>query len=382
MHYLTVLKDWHYGFRPEGPKTNTLKAGEYVTEDVLAGQMIYLMNGGRMQPVTEKRAFDEMKDWNGKRILFMRAGGFGDLILLTPILREVARRWPKAIIAVSATERYSQVLQNLPFVHQILPNPIPRESFDSFDAWVMFEKAIEDNALAKKIHMTDLFASITGLTGIKDKKPALELTNRERIWVMEGYPRKLGVRRIAIQVGASAICRVYPHDRLSEVATELNKKGWEIFLLGDKNDECKVEERGGLRNLVPHGLTFRQSAAVVNNCDCVLASDSALIHVAAALGVPAVGLYGPFPSKLRTAYSPTVTALQGKGQCAPCFHHKHLWDHWPENGPCRIAGRCVVLDSIRPEDIVRKIEKIARKFELTEINGDVGPVTPVESRHS
>lgn len=330
----------------------------------MGGQLLFLCNGGSMRPVTESRPFDETKDWNGKRILLVRGGGFGDLILMTPVLREIKARWPNAHVAMATMSRYAPVLHNLPFVDETIQYPAPKALVDGYDAWIFFEKAIEDNPRARDVHMTDLFAEIAGVGEIQDKKPQFELTNNERIWVMEGYPRVNGVRRLCVQGTASAVCRIYPQDQLNKALSILHDKGWEIFLMGERGEIDKVQETEFLRNLSAHGLTFRQSCAVINNADCVLGPDSALIHVAGALGVPAVGLYGPFPWKLRTAYCPTTVAIQGHGSCSPCFHHKHLNNHWPAGGPCQKSGRCDVLNSIKPETVAHKIEQIAKKFEL------------------
>ncbi len=345
---------------------DNIQPGDYLVEDTMGGQLVFLCNGGTMTPLTESRPFDEKKDWIGKRVLVVRGGGFGDLILLTPVLREIKRRWPAAHIAVATMSRYAPVLHNLPFVDEVITYPTPKAVANTYDAWVFFEGVIENDHRAKKVHMTDLFAELTGISGIKDKKPEYVVSDHEKIWAMEGYPRINGTRRLCVQVGASAACRVYPHDQLSKVCSTLHDKGWEIFLLGEPG-EIKTGDAKGIRNLSAHGLTFRQSCAVILSSDCVVGPDSALIHVAGTLGVPAVGLYGPFPWKLRTAYCPTTFCFQGKGACAPCFHHKHLNNHWPKDGPCNKSGRCDVLSSIKPESIAAKIEQIAKKFELCEI---------------
>jgi len=373
MHHLT-LKD-PVVFTP----SYVIPAGEYITEDLSAAQLVTHAGGGTMRAVDMGKLFDEDKDWNGKRVLFVRIGGFGDLVLLTPVLREIKRRWPKCFIGVATMKHYQQVLQNLPFIDEIIQDPVPAAAFNSYDAQVIFENAIERNPRAKQLHMTDLFAEITGLKGsvrdlsllgkgppaILDKKPAYAVTENESIWVMEQYPRVVGSRRICIQVGTSAHCRTYPIQKMGEVVDKLVKKGWEVFLMGQKG-EIKIEETASLRNLAAAGLTFRQSCAVINNADVFLGADSALLHIAGALSIPAVGLYGPFPADLRTRYCPTTVALSGSGKCAPCFHHAipTKRNYFPDNCPSKARGLCEVLESIKPETIVERLERIAKKFEL------------------
>lgn len=356
---------------------STVAPGEYLVEDVSGAQLLNLAGGGMMTPLKERRPFDETKDWNGRKLLFMRFGGFGDLILLTPVLREVKRRWPQCTIAVSTmANHYGPVLENLPFVDELIDYPVLREKAETYDSWVFFEKAIENNPLAKKLHMTDLFAQIVGLKPInngifkkgqalEDYKPEYRPTAHEIIWAMEQYPRINSQRRVCIQVGASAMCRMYPPQRMQEVAALLQKKGFEVFLMGSPG-EVQGKDSPGVRILCNAGLTFRQSCAVIAGSDCVVGADSSLIHIAGALGVPAVGLYGPFPWDLRTKYCPTTFAIQGKGPCSPCFHHANpvTKNHFPPQCPTGSKGYCGVLAGIEPERVVALVEKHARKFEI------------------
>ena len=335
--------------------TDTIKAGGYIAENLNGAQLIARCGDGTMTPLTETRPFDETKDWNGKKILLVRAGGFGDLVNLTPVLRELKKRWPNIIIGVSSMGDYGTVLENLSFVDNILKYPISVEVANSYDAWIFFEKAIEKNPRAEKIHMTDLFAEIVGLnkprvegrflSGLAgnsvdwtdSKKPAYCVTGPEASWAQVQFPRKPGVRRLVVQVGTSAECRVYPMWYLEQVVNELAKDGWEIFLI-DRPGTLSVQSTDKIKNLSGMGLTFRQSAAALNTADCFLGSDSAFAHVAGALDIPAVALFGPFPWKLRTAYSPSVHAIQGVGKCSPCFHHANpsrRGDEFPNNCPSR-----------------------------------------------
>lgn len=361
MHLLSLEKEFRY------TPVNAIPPGQYILEDVNAAQLIVKSNGGHMTPfiVPEDKLMKIGGNYNGKRILICRAGGFGDLVLLSPILREIKRRWPTCKLDVCCMPHYGVVLAGLEYVDKVVDYPLPAPMIEHYDAWVFMEKAIEYNPLAKKIHATDVFAKLSAVLDMdfKDKRPDYRVSNNEIIWAMESYPRTDGVQRIAIQVGASAISRMYPPEYMSQVAIALAKKDIEVFLIGARG-EVIMEDVGRITNLAARNLTFRQSCAVINNADCVLGPDSAMIHVAGALGVPAVGLYGPFLASLRTAYSPTTFAIQSHGPCAPCFHHAYLDVEWPANGPCNKSGRCDVLAKISPETIVQRVLAQAKKFEL------------------
>src|SRR5206468_2701848 len=134
------------------------------------------------------------------------------------------------------------------------------------------------------------------------------------------------------------------YTKTGQVIAEFLKEGWEVFLLG-REGEFKTEPKPGLR-CITDGWSFRHRAALIETCDCVLAPDSSLAHVAGALGVPCVALYGPFPWQLRTAYAPTTVALTRKEgySCAPCHHHATPMKAFPDNCPTASKGFCGVMD--------------------------------------
>ena len=377
MHYFTLPEDLALP-----PTSICLKKGiEYVADDHNTAQIVNIAGGGRMHPcesVLERLRFDDVQDWNGRKILFIRAGGIGDVVLLTPVLREIRRRWPDATIDVATMELYQPVLKGLASVNNVLNYPIEAQKLESYDAIVSLEGAVERNPRARKLHMTDLYAEIAGLKSrpglaaagghpaLDDHRAEYVVHPNEMIWLVEQFPRKAGLRRVAVQGSASALCRMYPPEQTFAVVKALHERKWEIFLLGAKGELAKFPEVENVHNCAAMGLSLRQSAAVINSSDVFFGPDSGLLHIAGALQIPAVGLYGPFPYELRTKYADTTFALHGEGTCAPCFFHANpaRRQHFPDNCPSKATGRCEVLAKIDPQRIVQKIEQIAKKFEL------------------
>lgn len=343
-----------------GPN-DTVEAGEWVLGDTNAAQLLVRANGGRMEPLIYRTpGLDRSADYNGKKILVMRAGGFGDLILLTPVLREIKRLWPGCQLLVSTMGEYAPVLQGLEYVDKVVNYPIPRSLLDECAGAVFLENAVEGNPRAEEIHMTDVFAEIVGIADFENKKPDYRLTPREKAWARVCYQRTPRTPRLGVQYGASSYARTFLPELTQQVLDPLHKKGWEIFMFGKKGEIQMKGQAERIVNLTAVGLNFRQSCAVLETCDVVLAPDSALVHVSAALDIPCVALYGPFPSRLRIKYSPSVYGIDGKGKCSPCFHHAYLDKHFPEDGPCFKAGNCVVLSGIPVGRITTRLEMQAR----------------------
>lgn len=361
MHLLALTEALDIG--PNG----ILVPGKYLVEDVNGGQLLSMALNAKLTPF-------EIPKYPGRarKILFVRPGGFGDLILLTPVLRAF-KQWIGGVsVSIACFPQYKAVFDGLDLCDSWVPYPIPESSLESFTHVIFMENSIESGGAGKTLHMTDAFAERAWTINVTEKQAAYVVSDEEKIWA-EDYCKKKwpvpgSVKRIAIQCEASTHCRNYP--QLGEVVAQLYAKGWHCFLLGSPYS-IPVQNKLRVTNCTLDNLTFRQSAAVLNACDIVLGPDSALIHVAGAIGKPAVGLYGPFPWQLRTAYAPNTVAIQGHGECAPCFYHGRNGEHFPRNGPCHKVGKCVVLDSIRPEAVCQKVE--AHHASFSTLSGCSGP---------
>jgi ADP-heptose:LPS heptosyltransferase len=336
-----------------------LPLGDYVCLDVNAGEML-ACGYARVRAPDEigVKLFDASKDWNGERVLFVRPGGFGDLLFLTPTLAELKRRWPELSLYVACFDRFKPALEHNRDVTGFVSYPVPLSWWRDVDCHIFLENVIEGNPAAEKGHAVDLVAARCGIQfeTLEARGMRYFVTKEEAAIAERDFPRWPDrPKRIGIQVSASGRCRIYPH--ILEVARLLWRDGHEVFLFGAPG-EVKTDTPEGIVNLMQPGKSFRESCAILATCDVLVGPDSALVHVAGALGVACVALYGPFPWRLRTAYAPETFALQGAGPCAPCFHHARPGQHeFPTWGPCARTGRCEVLAAITPERVVREVAK-------------------------
>jgi ADP-heptose:LPS heptosyltransferase len=343
----------------------TISPGSYVVEDVAGAHLLVLAGGGGLEPY--QGVTPPLGTFPDARILLCRMGGFGDLLLLTPVLRAIRAKFPLAYIAVCTIKHYAPAIANLDYINEVIPWPPKQEVVESFSSVVYYENAIEKNPRAHEVHMTDLFAELAGIElpdDPKEKKPDYAVKATEAIWLNEAHPRN-GMKRLCMQAKTSARARNYPQSMVGEVALGLVRKGWEVFLLGGPGEvDLKGRALTNLHNMTERNLTFRQSCALIHSADAFVGADSALLHVAGALGVPAVGLYGAFPWKLRTAYCPTTFAIQGTGACEPCFHHVNSarQNHFPAHCPSKAKGVCELMAAIPADRVIAKVEQVARQW--------------------
>lgn len=134
------------------------------------------------------------------------------------------------------------------------------------------------------------------------RNPKLSLIESDRL--PEGAPKKL---RVGFQPGARYASKQFPVASLAEIALTLQEP---CLLLGGKDEmEAGQTFESAVSGIPVHNwigkTTLRESMALLSTLDVFVGSDTGLMHVAAALGVPTVTIFGPNPaSKWGHDYAP------------------------------------------------------------------------------
>lgn len=133
-----------------------------------------------------------------------------------------------------------------------------------------------------------------------DPKPQLFLTcaEKERGAVILAEREAIGPILVGIQPGAND-GKAWVPERFGAVAVELARDGACIVLLGNGEDEEKAARRmrEAMRGIPAIDLTsqtpLRETMGVLANLSLFIGNDTGINHIAAALGVPTIGLFGP-----------------------------------------------------------------------------------------
>ena len=324
----------------------------YVLEDSNAGYLLQFPDVDIRKLHVERPRLD--KD----SLLVSRPGGFGDLLFLTPAIRSLRAQRPEMRIGVSAADKYHEALTAFAAAHRIelLPYPLTLAQWQEWDEHANLENEIEFGPDSQALHAVDLFAKCIGVELTVGQHIEFEVEPGGLAAMRARFPKT--AKRVAVQLSASAPARSYPRHLFQPMVQGLIGLGVEVVFVGSPG-ELNLPSQPGYLNLTAEQppLSFAQSCAVLADCDVVIAPDSAICHVASAMGLPVVALYAAFPWQLRTAYQPTVRALTGVAPCAPCFHHSRGGQPWPEGAPCNHAGYCVAMANIAPDRIVAEVKK-------------------------
>jgi heptosyltransferase-2 len=74
-------------------------------------------------------------------------------------------------------------------------------------------------------------------------------------------------------------------------------------------------------------LTLRQSMAAMSLCSLFISNDSGLMHVAAALALPTIALFGPTQPHKTSPLHSEIRLFHKPVECAPCNHRECPTDH-------------------------------------------------------
>jgi hypothetical protein len=326
------------------PWSHHIAPGEYYLEDHNAAELLWASRafGEVGLQFAEIPKFDPNPFWSsGSSVLVVRVGGFGDLIWLNPIYDEMRKNGVH--VAHSCFDRYAPVLDG--FIDEYVRYPLAKADFERFQTVVWLENVIEAKACIQGEHpaarLQKIFLSPTPLP-----KCGYRLKPEEREAAIRQWPRG-DKKRVAVQMGSSGATKNYPH--MPKLLAEMFEAAYEILLVGEPRANTEPIPEN-VFDCTQRGFSIRESIAMAAQCDAIVAPDSVFVHVGAALGIPVVGLYGPFCGATYMQDYRGV-AMQGRGKCSPCSWHPR-GTAFPPDGPCAKTGYCNALGNIPPAEIL------------------------------
>ncbi len=143
----------------------------------------------------------------------------------------------------------------------------------------------------------------------------------------------------------------WPAAHYATLAQEKIKAGWQVWLFGSEKDASVTAEISRLCN--GHCVDLAGQTVLVEVVDllaaatCVVSNDSGLMHVAAAVGVPLIALYGSSDPGYTPPLSDKARVLSLKLSCSPCFKRD-----------CPL-GHLDCLQRLLPEQVLTEIDTLA-----------------------
>jgi ADP-heptose:LPS heptosyltransferase len=176
----------------------------------------------------------------------------------------------------------------------------------------------------------------------------LETTRAEREWAQEFLSRagmRGGERVIGLNLGGGERWRRKrwtEEHMLAFAASVLSRPGFRLMLIGGPFERELIGKM--LSKLPPgvistgHDRTMRELIALVGACATVITGDTLCLHIACALGVPVVALFGPTSAAEIELYG-HGDKIVAKG-CHTCYRTD-----------CEVTPNC--MESITPDEVMK-----------------------------
>jgi heptosyltransferase-2 len=171
--------------------------------------------------------------------------------------------------------------------------------------------------------------------------PQLEVPDAE----MAAWRQRLGLtatgRVAAFAPGAVGPSKRWPADYYAEAARRLMAEGFSVWVLGGPGETALAAEIAAGSERV-HDLTgadLRNAILALAAADVAVSNDSGLLHVAAALGTPSIGIFGPTSPWHWAPLNPLAAVIETNTtvDCRPCHkptcrygHHRCMREIPPE----------------------------------------------------
>jgi ADP-heptose:LPS heptosyltransferase len=300
-------------------------------------------------------------------MLVIHQGAVGDFILALPALETLRKAFPKAKSVIMGYPRILELADKRFYADDILSvdqkgmasffvpegslDPVLSQFFERFHLIVVFGRDGEGSVLKnlrrvcqgrvlhinsfpprdEEVHLTDHLLRQFVQCGfpVSASIPRLYLEERDREWA-RGFWESKGVtleersRVIVLHPGSGSKKKVWPIDRFRNLAHALQDHlGSKILIVLGPAEGPEVQ--GAFEGMefdppiLAKGLTLLQLASVMEGCWLFVGNDSGISHLAAALRLPTVVIFGPTDQKIWAPRGEKTFVVSGAAHCSPCL---------------------------------------------------------------
>lgn len=284
-------------------------------------------------------------------------GGIGDFLMMTPGLRALKAIRPGRPVVLAIPRRFFPLFDGNDDVELMdidghFDPAAYRQWFNLTDCPAA--RVESRTAPAVKDNRIELFARGLGITGLRlkmmDRRPRYIVSDAELKWRDQFFAshRLDNAFVVGVQPRTDEAYRDVPHMRqIIEALTQHAR----VLVFGDM---LPLErENPGVINA--RGLDLRRCFALASGCDVLVTPDSSFFHVAGALDLPCVGLFGPTDGRVRGRDYSRTRILDARRMlpCVPCWRN--------ETTPCGLTGLrpSACLGEIPVMDVVRAVREWA-----------------------
>jgi len=312
-----------------------------------------------------------------QRILLVQLGDIGDVILTLPTVRALRENFPESRLVVCVLEKAREIIEDCPWASAVMT---VRKEQKRWNAWILDQARWIRELRAQRFDLViDLRtgtrgAFIAGLSGAGTRIGRFAIDGR--LWRNRVFnqlvtppdesfqyavehnlnilsPLSLSIRDRALQISIpdnrkQAAARLFSSENIPVNRPLLafhpfslwKYKEWQVDFCAELIDDVQLhydvtviitgssEERGRADQVLarcrtkPYNLAGKTSigelAAVLSACRGFIGVDTAALHLAAAAGIPTLGIFGPSPAVCWAPKGSRNTVVSKNMPCVPC----------------------------------------------------------------
>ncbi len=334
-----------------------------------------------------------------RKILIIRLGAMGDVILASPVIRALKNRFPDSSLDFAVKDRFASLLEGNPYLNTIirmktfgrgefsaLLSKIRAEHYDAvidlqtngrslalwiasgarrvacfrhyrFRRFLLVRLGIDFYREVPPVPLR--FLAAVRRWGVEDDGLGLEvhLSKRtqqkgEALLAQHGIGGKR--RIVALAPGAGRATKRWPAEGYIKVAEHFGKNGYTIILLGGKEDKELSGRIVKTATVAVEDFTgttgWQESAALLSRSQLLVTNDTGVMHLACGLDIPVVALFGP--TTVHLGFHPfraRSRVAEISLPCRPCSYHGTA--HCPK-------GHFRCLRDISPDRVIQLAEEL------------------------
>ncbi|MBS4059945.1 MAG: glycosyltransferase family 9 protein [Bacteroidetes bacterium] len=273
-------------------------------------------------------------------VILSRKSALGDVVASTSAIAALRKARPNAHIIFHTSPLAAPLLLHDPDIDLILLERIQRKDYRYIDLSYEF--------YGKDETVHDRMVHAAGIEG-NGYLPHLVLTPTEKKWAQDWRAsfNLNGKNLVGIHAGFTMQNKAWPQKRWFELVKWLQESGHIAVEFGAVGgyDSCL--------GLSAHNLPLRTVMAMVSACDIVICIDSFIMHVAIALGVPCIPLFGGTKASI---YVPVAAHAWPVSATSECRHCHHWGDQQRSFTPC-IQERALCMYSIEFGNVLKALQR-------------------------
>lgn len=311
------------------------------------------------------------KEGSVASFLLVRPGGIGDAVLLAPAIIALKQEFPQASITVLAERRNAGAFVLCPQVDRVLRYDIPGQLIEAmrgrYDLVIDTEQWHRLSAVVARLCRPKLLIGFAtnerrrlfthsvfyshedyeansffhllaplGIAMSTVRFPFLTVP-AAAMWGADALLAHLaGKPFVVIFPGASIVEKRWGAERFRQVATAVNRVGYQAVVVGGKDDreQGEVIVSGGAGLNLAGRTSLAETAAVLARSMLLVSGDSGVLHLAVGLGVRSVSLFGPGIVEKWAPRGEGHIVLNRCLECSPCTE-------FGTTPPCPYGARCM-----------------------------------------